>query len=102
VLGVDFFVAGDSTFMVVKSIEGEEVASSGSDKPLGGKDHVITASSMSVRAAPMFRQSDLSRALRAAQTAGLPVSGFEIAPDGRIVIRTLEDGNADKTTNDWD
>lgn len=33
-----------------------------------------------------FRQSDLTRALRAAQDAGLPVVRTEIGPDGRIIM----------------
>ena len=88
--------------MVAKSIEGEEVERSGPGKPSGGGDQVAQTRSLGRRPVPMFRQSDLSRALRAAQTAGLPVLGFEIAPDGRIVIRTHEDGNVDIKSNDWD
>lgn len=35
-----------------------------------------------------FRQSDLTRALKAAALAGLKVQRFEIGPDGRIVVVT--------------
>ena len=102
VLGVDFFLAGDSNLIVAKSVEGEKAASAGSGTSSRSDDHPTKQLSSRVRAAPLFRQSDLSRALKAAQTAGLPVSGFEVAPDGRIVVRTLEDGGGGRETNDWD
>jgi hypothetical protein len=35
-----------------------------------------------------FKQSDVVRAIRAAQVAGLTVSGVEIAPDGTIRVLT--------------
>jgi hypothetical protein len=35
-----------------------------------------------------FRQSDLTRALKAAITAGLEVAAVEIDPSGKIVIMT--------------
>ena len=45
----------------------------------------------------MFRQHDLTRALRAAVAAGLAVSGYEIDPvTGRIVVNI----NADKEQGD--
>lgn len=33
-----------------------------------------------------FKQSDLTRAIKAAEAAGLQVGRIEIAPDGRIVL----------------
>ncbi len=33
-----------------------------------------------------FRQVDVTRALRAAKAAGLPVSRFEISADGKIIV----------------
>jgi hypothetical protein len=38
------------------------------------------------RTAAIFRQSDVTRAVRAVRAAGLDVYRTEIAPDGRIVI----------------
>lgn len=35
----------------------------------------------------VFRQVDLTRAIRAAKNAGMDVGACEIMPDGRIVIR---------------
>ena len=35
-----------------------------------------------------FKRSDLERAIKCAQALGLPVSGFEIAPDGTIRVLT--------------
>lgn len=35
-----------------------------------------------------FKRSDLERAIKSAQGLGLPVSGFEIAPDGTIRVLT--------------
>lgn len=50
-----------------------------------------------------FRQSDVTRAIRAAQAVGLPVVGFEIAPDGRIVVLTATEGHdaADAALDGW-
>jgi hypothetical protein len=33
-----------------------------------------------------FRQADISRAVKGAKAAGIPVSQIEIGPDGRIVL----------------
>ena len=102
VLGVDFFPVGDSNLGTSNTIEGNESGSRETDCSSRQGESGQKHRSEKVRASPMFRQSDLSRALRAAQTAGLPVSGFEITPDGRIVIRTLEESLGEKTANDWD
>jgi hypothetical protein len=53
-----------------------------------------------------FKQSDITRALRAAKTAGVGVSKIEIEPDGRMVI-VLSDGKVEMTDEDcggnpWD
>ena len=40
-----------------------------------------------------FKQSDVVRAVRAAQAAGLKVTGFEITTDGKItVVASVENG----------
>ena len=46
-----------------------------------------------------FKQTDLTRALRAARAAGVNVQRFEIDKDGKIVIVT---GNAAAPDNDLD
>jgi hypothetical protein len=38
-----------------------------------------------------FKQSDVTRAVKAVAKAGLPVGRVEITPDGKIVIRTGTD-----------
>ena len=49
---------------------------------------------MSRRAPAAFRQSDVTRALRAARAAGLDVSGYEIDPiTGKITITTGSNGS---------
>ena len=55
------------------------------------------------RRALKFRQSEVSRAIKAAQEAGLNVGRLEIEPDGKIVIITgaaLHSPDEDK--NEWD
>lgn len=41
---------------------------------------------MGRRSGALFRQSDISRAIKGAKSAGLIVSQVQIAPDGKIVI----------------
>lgn len=50
-----------------------------------------------------FKQSDVTRAIRAAQQMGLPVSGFEITPEGKIVVHTATEGHdaADAALEGW-
>jgi hypothetical protein len=53
-----------------------------------------------------FKQSDITRALRATKAAGVGISKVEIDPDGRVVI-VLRDGKAEVTEDDcrdnpWD
>ena len=57
------------------------------------------------RAAQRFRQTDLCKAIKAAQQAGLPVGRVEISQDGRIIIvaaRVGSDQNSDTEVNEWD
>lgn len=53
-----------------------------------------------------FKQSDITRALRATRAAGVGISKIEIEPDGKMVI-VLSDGKAEMTDDDcsgnpWD
>jgi hypothetical protein len=53
-----------------------------------------------------FKQSDITRALRATRAAGVGISKIEIEPDGRMVL-LLSDGKAEVTEDDcrdnpWD
>ena len=53
-----------------------------------------------------FKQSDITRALRATKAAGVGISKIEIEPDGRMVI-VLSDGEGEMTDyhcsgNPWD
>jgi len=47
-----------------------------------------------------FRQSDLSRVLKAALSAGVPLSRVEIDPDGKIVLVAV--GERRELTSDFD
>jgi hypothetical protein len=42
------------------------------------------------RAASTFRQSDVTRAIKAAAAAGVHIARIEVAKDGKIVIVTAE------------
>lgn len=47
-------------------------------------------------------QAVIERCIRAAQRAGLPVSGYELRPDGSIRILTSSTAtNAANDTDDW-
>lgn len=50
-----------------------------------------------------FKQSDATRALRAAQKAGLTPSGYKIDPSGAIIVM-LGDGSpvSHVSSNPWD
>jgi hypothetical protein len=55
------------------------------------------------RAASSFRQSDVTRALRAAKAAGVGVERFEIDRDGKIVVVVDRDGVPEgELANPWD
>jgi hypothetical protein len=51
-----------------------------------------------------FKESDLTRALRAAKKAGAHVARAELARDGKIVLVLKKDGEAPSTSerNEWD
>jgi hypothetical protein len=48
-----------------------------------------------------FRQSDLTKALKAAKAAGSEVARVEIAPDGKLVMVMTTDAPAERE-QDWD
>ena len=48
-----------------------------------------------------FRQSDATRALRAAVAAGLRPSGFKIDPNGAIVVQ-FDEAPIASLSNPWD
>jgi len=57
------------------------------------------------RGQPTFKQSDLTKALKAAVKAGINVDRFEIDKSGRIVVVTAKTVDADRTNpeeNEWD
>jgi hypothetical protein len=49
-----------------------------------------------------FRQSDLTRAVKALAKAGVPVASAKVAPDGTIVLLTGESQAANDTGNPLD
>jgi hypothetical protein len=50
-----------------------------------------------------FKQSDITRAIKGAQTAGFEPSGIEVGPDGRIsIIFNSEGSTSRKSGNPWD
>ena len=50
-----------------------------------------------------FRQSELSRAIKAVQGAGLHVGRIEIEPDGKIIVSTdVTLNTSDESKNEWD
>jgi len=48
-----------------------------------------------------FRQSDLTRAIRAAKAAGMDVTRCEILPDGRIVLSEAEESPQEDAYGAW-
>lgn len=48
-----------------------------------------------------FRQVDLSRAIRAAKSAGMQVSSCEIMPDGRIVLHETAPAPTEDAYGAW-
>ncbi len=49
----------------------------------------------------VFRQTDITRAIQAAQTAGLPVARTEITDDGRIVLHHAADAAPSNPYEEW-
>jgi hypothetical protein len=48
-----------------------------------------------------FRQSDVTKALRAVSAAGAAVQRIEIAPDGKITVVMGEPNASGAATNPW-
>jgi hypothetical protein len=48
-----------------------------------------------------FRRTEVVRAIRAAETAGLKVAGVEIEPTGKIRI-TVGEPDTSRDENEWD
>jgi imidazolonepropionase-like amidohydrolase len=56
------------------------------------------------RAAQAFKQTDVTKAIRAAKNAGMEVGRFEIGRDGKIVViagKPLAQGSAADGENPW-
>jgi DNA-binding MarR family transcriptional regulator len=53
------------------------------------------------RAPSTFRQSDVTRAIKAAVAAGVEIQRVEIDPNGRIVIVTATEAER-REVNEWD
>jgi DNA-binding MarR family transcriptional regulator len=53
------------------------------------------------RAPSTFRQSDVTRAIKAAVAAGVEIQRVEIDPNGRIVIITATEAER-REVNEWD
>lgn len=49
-----------------------------------------------------FKQSDLTRALRAAAAVGLKVTGYKINPQGEIEVVTGDSPAHDSAASPWD
>lgn len=49
-----------------------------------------------------FREADVSRAIKGALKAGLPVLRVEIDRDGKIVVLIGEPHPANRSRNEWD
>lgn len=52
-----------------------------------------------------FRQGDVTKAIKAAERAGLKVGRVEISPDGTIIVIAGKPGqgqDTDQSVNEWD
>jgi hypothetical protein len=52
-----------------------------------------------------FKQSDVTKAIRAALAAGLPVARVEVSPEGDIIVIAGKPGqgqDVDHSANEWD
>ncbi|MGY4572574.1 hypothetical protein [Bradyrhizobium sp. USDA 3256] len=56
------------------------------------------------RGVQAFKQTDVTKAAKAARNAGLSVHRIEIGRDGKIVVHTSEatDADPEKSSNEWD
>jgi hypothetical protein len=58
------------------------------------------------RGAQTFRQADITRAIKAAVRAGVPVARVEVSPEGRIIVIAgkprEEEQNPTTEANEWD
>jgi hypothetical protein len=54
------------------------------------------------RAPSIFRQQDVTKAIKATKAAGVDIARIEIAKDGRIVIVTAVEPVGARETNEWD
>ena len=53
----------------------------------------------------LFRKSDITKAVKAAQAAGVPVARVEVGRDGQIIVVAgtgAVEHNAASTINEWD
>lgn len=48
-----------------------------------------------------FKQSDVTRAVKGVEKAGVRVGRVEITPNGKIIIQSQGDAD-DRTRNEWD
>jgi hypothetical protein len=54
------------------------------------------------RRAARFRKTEVTRAAKAAEEAGLTVTGFRITRDGEVEVMTAKPGEASSPPNTWD
>lgn len=50
----------------------------------------------------LFKQADVSRALKGAMASGLEVSGFKIDREGSIIVELGSTAKQEETDNGWD
>jgi hypothetical protein len=49
----------------------------------------------------LFKESDVTRAVKAVRKAGLDIAQVKIGPDGQIVVTVKSDGGETDTANPW-